>query len=197
MLSSIHPLGERTRNASWARTVSAYIVGSMVGGVALGTLATVVGFGVRMVLDERAAVAAIAAAALVAAWIDVRAAGRALPSWHRQVSEDWLATYRDWIYGFGFGAQLGFGLATYVTTAAVYLMVLVAALVGGVGGIVIGGAFGLARGVLILAGRRIESPSDLRNFHRRLNAAAAPIRTSTAAALAIAGIAATVSLATL
>ena len=38
MLASITPLGERGRGASWRRTVTAYVVASIVGGAAMGAL---------------------------------------------------------------------------------------------------------------------------------------------------------------
>ena len=37
--------------------------------------------------------------------------GRRLPSWRRQVNEDWLVGYRPWVVGGGFGLQLGAGVA--------------------------------------------------------------------------------------
>jgi len=43
------------------------------------------------------------------------------PGWpvHRQVDDGWLPRYRGWVYGAGFGLQLGLGVVTIVTTAAV------------------------------------------------------------------------------
>ncbi|HEV7196178.1 MAG TPA: hypothetical protein VGN19_09570, partial [Pedococcus sp.] len=43
MLSSISPLGERARNSRWWVTTTAYLVGSLAGGLALGGLAGLVG----------------------------------------------------------------------------------------------------------------------------------------------------------
>ena len=37
----------------------------------------------------------------------------------RQVNEDWIGRYRGWVYGAGFGAQLGLGFAVFVMTCAV------------------------------------------------------------------------------
>ena len=39
----------------------------------------------------------------------------------RQVNEAWLSKYRPWVYGGGFGWQIGAGVTTYVMTAAVPL----------------------------------------------------------------------------
>ena len=71
-------------------------------------------------------VALLAAAAVAAAGWELT--HRAVPSWHRQVNEDWLADFRGWVYGAGFGVQLGTGVVTIVTTAAVYLVWLTALL---------------------------------------------------------------------
>ena len=54
-----------------------------------------------------------------------------LPIHRRQVNERWLDQYRPWVYGAGFGWQIGTGLSTYITTAAVYLMVVLGALTAG------------------------------------------------------------------
>ena len=52
---------------------------------------------------------------------DLRLGGLRLPGPRRQVDERWLHRYRGWVYGVGFGFQLGFGLLTVVTTSTVYL----------------------------------------------------------------------------
>ena len=110
MLSSITPLGERGRHNRFAVTATAFVVGAMAGGAALGTLA---GFAGSLLPARPAAVDALLVAllALAGAWFDTRH----VPSIKRQVNEDWLGRYRGWVYGFGFGAQLGFGLVTVVT----------------------------------------------------------------------------------
>ena len=43
MLSSISPLGERARSSRWWLTTTAYLVGSLAGGLALGALASLLG----------------------------------------------------------------------------------------------------------------------------------------------------------
>ena len=67
---------------------------------------------------------------LSAALLD--ASGRRLPGVRRQVDDDWLRRYRGWVYGAGFGFQLGIGVVTIVTTAAVYATFALAALTGAV-----------------------------------------------------------------
>jgi len=43
MLASINPLGERARNRRWSLTVTAYLVGSVLGGAVMGALLGLVG----------------------------------------------------------------------------------------------------------------------------------------------------------
>ena len=53
--------------------------------------------------------------------IDARMFGSRVPGPRRQVDENWLATYRGWVYGAGFGAQLGVAFATIVTASATWI----------------------------------------------------------------------------
>ena len=170
MLSSITPLGERGRNNRFAVAAAFFIAGSLLGGAAIGFIAG--GLGQLVVPDQpTAAAAVIAALALIGAALDAHVAGLRLPTIKRQVDERWLQKYRGWVYGFGFGAQLGTGLATIVSSAAVYVMVAAALLTRSIAaGTVIGVTFGLVRGASILLTRRVGTPEELRRFHRRLAA---------------------------
>src|SRR5690349_7066116 len=135
MLSSISPLGERARATRWGTTVAAYLVGSVLGGLVLGgTVAAVGGLVPVGVRTSTPVMVGVGAVLLLFATLDVlaaRPAGRAprltLPSWQRQVDEQWLGRYRGWVYGLGFGAQLGLGVVTIITSSTVYAVVLVAA----------------------------------------------------------------------
>jgi hypothetical protein len=100
-----------------------------------------------------------------------RSAGwKGLWTLRRQVDDRWLTTYRGWVYGLGFGFQLGLGVATIVTTAAVYAWLLVVALAGSVtAGVVVGALFGLARALPVLAGARVHDGATLRRLHQRLH----------------------------
>ena len=62
----------------------------------------------------------------VAAASDARLGGFHLPFHSRQVNERWLDQFRPWVYGAGFGWQIGAGLVTYIKTAALYLMMVLA-----------------------------------------------------------------------
>jgi MFS family permease len=170
MLSSITPFGERGRNNRFSVVAWFFIAGSLLGGGAVGLVFGAIGE--RVVPDRPTAIgAAIVLLALVGAALDARVAGLRLPTIARQVDERWLQKYRGWVYGSGFGLQLGTGLATIVSSAAVYLMVVCALLTRSlVAGAVIGAVFGAVRGASILLARRVRTHDALRQFHRRLAA---------------------------
>jgi hypothetical protein len=171
MLSSITPFGERGRNARWWLTVSAFVVASMLGGAVSGSVFGIIGQALGATVDPSAAVlgALVVGVVGVALAFDLRGGTIPLPSWRRQVNEDWLTQYRGWIYGAGFGFQLGLGLVTFITAGAVYGTFGLALLSGSaLGGLVIGLAFGLTRGLSILTTAGVRQPADLRSFHRRM-----------------------------
>jgi hypothetical protein len=173
MLASIHPLGERARNSRWSTTATAYFAGSLAGGALLGAAAGALG----ELLGIRATRPAVVASCGLAAIVDLARRGRPVPSVHRQVDENWLARYRNWVYGAGFGFQLGLGVVTIVTTAAVYLTFVLALLSGSVAaGQLIGATFGLARAIPVIGLRGVRRPEQLRAAHRRYAGWAAPVR---------------------
>ena len=186
MLASITPLGQRGRNASWTRMVTFYVAASAVGGAALGTVlgaagSWLPGLGNRMSL----LVGVVAAAPAVA--LDLR--GRP-PSLRRQVDETWLNRYRDWVCGAGFGLQLGFGAATIVTSASLYLTWLLELLVASpAAGALIGLVFGLTRSVPILGNRHVVDADSLHRSHQRWQRALRLMQPATVVAEAAAGVA--------
>ena len=187
MLSSIHPLGERAKHNRFAVTATAFAVGATLGGALLGTVAGLVGLAVRALLDEGVALAVLACVALVAAFFEWR--GRALPSIPRQVDENWLNEYRGWVYGAGFGFQLGAGVLTYITSAAVYVTIAAAVLVGHLlAAVAIGAAFGLVRGLTLVPARRITDSGALVSFHRRLADTAGTVRAVSTSAIVVIGL---------
>ena len=162
MLSSITPLGERGRSSRWSVTVTAYVVASTVAGAVLGLTLGAVAAGFSAVgpgwLPGRGVLLAVAGLAAVGALLDSGVAGLRLPTVRRQVDEDWLVRYRGWVYGAGFGAQLGVGVVTIVTSSTVYLTWAVALLSASpVVGAVLGGVFGLVRALPVLTARRVTS----------------------------------------
>ena len=150
MLSSITPLGQRGRGGSWTRTVVAFWVGAMLAGsVLFGGLGLLgefflpvpVGWWVVLVIG-------------VAGALDLLK----VPPWgpRRQVNEDWLREFRDWVVGLGFGAQLGLGIVTIVTTWSVWALVLIAPAVGLGTSILMGLTFGVGRSVLLVWTRPVN-----------------------------------------
>jgi hypothetical protein len=190
MLGSITPLGERGRGRVWGRTVIALIAGGALGGVLIGALAGGVGETVVKLLHPSEGARVYALAAVLAAAFLMDVAGK-IPTPRRQVNEDWLNMYRDWVYGLGFGVQLGSGLATIVTTASIFALVGAAALAGSVAtGALVGGAFGLLRTATVLLGMRVstfEASAALALGVERLER---PAKIVTAAALASLSVAA-------
>ncbi|HZU60843.1 MAG TPA: hypothetical protein VE983_07735, partial [Solirubrobacteraceae bacterium] len=105
---------------------------------------------------------------------------RWLPSSRRQVNENWLGRYRGWVYGFGFGAQLGVGVATIVTSSAIYAAAIAALLSGGpAAGAAIGATFGAVRALALLPARSAIDRDGLISLHRRLGSWEAPSRQAT------------------
>ena len=147
MLTSISPLGERARASRWWLTTTAYVVSSLVGGLALGLVAALLGGLVPAPRRSSPAAYLLVAGALVGGLVlDLGVAGRHLPTWRRQVDRTWLDHYRGWVVGVGFGSQLGFGLVTIVTSATTYAVALLCALSGSPEvGLLVGGTFGLVR----------------------------------------------------
>ena len=170
MLSTITPLGESGRRNRWSVTAAWFIAGAVLGGATLGVGAAVLAAGVALVdLPVGDALGLVAPLAAVAIASDLGLGGFRLPAHTRQVNEAWLDQYRSWVYGGAFGWQIGVGLATYVTTAAVYLMLALAALTASpLAAFLIVAGFGLLRGLAVLLGARLTSPQRLMDLHRRL-----------------------------
>jgi hypothetical protein len=171
VLASITPLGERGRANSYVTTAASYFFGSTVGGVALGVLAGWVGVALRAVLpspSQGTVCVIVGSLSILAAALDLPRFKSLLPSIRRQVNEYWLDELRGPVYGFGFGIQLGFGVVTIVTTASVYLTILLAVVTGSFGwAVVVCGTFGCVRGAMVLLGCRVQTPIQLNQLNRR------------------------------
>ncbi|MGI8665290.1 MAG: hypothetical protein ACR2N4_04570 [Jatrophihabitans sp.] len=171
MVSAINPLSERGRGNRYPLTVAWFIAGSVAGGLLLGGCAAVPAWLLR-VLPDPAALLVAALGCLVTIAADRRVGGFALPSHPRQVNERWLMQYRRWLYASGFGFQIGTGFATYIMTAATYLLVFLAGLGGSPAfALLTGLVFGLVRGAAVLLSWRCRTPEALRALHRRLDRA--------------------------
>jgi hypothetical protein len=179
MLTSISPLGERARGNRFWLTAAAYAAGSLLGGTAVGAALGALGSPLVDALGSGVPYAVLAAAALLGVVLDTTGT---LPTIRRQVDERWLSTYRGWVYGFGFGVQLGIGVATIVTASTTYVAWGAALLSGSVaGGAAVGATFGLVRALPLLVTARVRTPGDLAELHRRVAGAARPVATATRA----------------
>ena len=170
MLASITPLGERGRQSTWAVTVTAFALGASAAGAGAGAALGAVGNAFVPAGGREAAVVGLLAAALA---LDLLAP--AVPGPRRQVNERWLDEYRGWVYGFGYGAQLGLGVTTIVSSAALYAALGAAFLAGPAGGAVIVGCFGAVRGLTPLAASHVRSPGQLMAVHRGLDRWRVPV----------------------
>ena len=171
MLSTITPIAERGRNHRYYSTATWFVLGAVLGGatLGLGTALLALGAGaLDLSATEALGVSAVLAAVSIAS--DLKLGGFRLPSHTRQVNEAWLDQFRSWVYGSGFGWQIGVGLATYVTTSAVYLMIAMAALTGSPAvAFAVATGFGLVRGLAVFVGRHVTTPDRLMALHRRLD----------------------------
>ena len=175
-------------------SVTAYVIGSVLGGLAIGAIAGGVGVAVAGVASVDDASALWFVAALAGAACVVEVLGTPIPSIRRQVNENWLGSYRGWVYGLGFGVQLGLGVLTVVTTASLYVVLIVSIIAGSLDvGILIGATFGLVRALPILTTARIRDAYGLRTHLARFAAGAARARRATAVAVAVVGVTAVVS----
>lgn len=177
MLSSISPVGEAARHQRWGITVTAYLLASTAAGALAGLAAGAVGQAATGAVGatETARLLGLALVAATGLVLDREVGGLRLPTWRRQVDEDWLVTYRGWVYGAGFGFQLGLGFATVVTRSVTYVALAGAALTASwQAGLAVGAVFGVVRGLPLLLAARLRTPERLRSFHRRLAAVARP-----------------------
>jgi len=190
MLSSIHPLGERARGNRWAVTVSAFTVGSTASGAVIGALLGLVGSTMRP--REDLALLVVGSLAVIGGGLDLL--GVRVPGPSRQVNERWIGSLRGTVYGFGFGAQLGAGIATFVVTWGVWVVYAAELLAAApFRGAVIGAVFGLGRAVAPLAAGWIDRPSHLTRFSGVMARFARPAHLITGATTAVVGVLAVLS----
>lgn len=169
MLSTLTPLSERSRGHRYPVTAAWFVAGACVGGACLGGVLAAMA-ALAGLADDRARAAAVVVGSVLTAMSDLRVARLALPRTRRQVDEGWIDRYRAWVYAGGFGWQIGAGVTTYITTAAVYLTVLAAAMTGRpTAAFMVGCGFGAARGLSLLLGARLGTPAAVRQFHARFD----------------------------
>lgn len=192
MLSTFTPMSERARGRRYWLTVVWFVVGAVIGGAALGGIAALAAFVVGAVAGVRsvAALGVLAVAFVIGGIWDLGFVQPALPHHRRQVNETWLRQFRRWFTASAFGAQIGFGFATYIMTAGVYLTVLCGALSGDpTTAFAVGVSFGATRGALVLVASRITTPTRLMSVHQRIEALREPVRIAVASTLVACGVA--------
>jgi hypothetical protein len=170
MLASINPLGERGRNQRYAVTVTSYVVASFSAGALLGASLGALGSVMPFSAPQLAIVVALLAT--LGLLLDRRLFGLRVPGPHRQVNEDWLSTYRGWVYGAAFGAQLGLAFTTIVATSATWLAFICAFASGSpIAGLIIGATFGLIRALPLFLTANAYEPATLNVRLRRVDQA--------------------------
>jgi sulfite exporter TauE/SafE len=176
MLASITPLGERGRHSRWGVTVTAFLLGATIASAGLGALAGALGaLAVPDSVDLGARLAALAGVGLLAAAFDAR--GDRVPGPRRQVNEDWLVTFRGWVYGLGYGVQLGLGITTVISSAALYVALIAAVATGDPArGALVLACFGAVRGAILLGTAGVRRPEQLISLDARLRLWRAPVR---------------------
>jgi hypothetical protein len=163
-------------------TTAAYAAGCALGGATTGLVLGAVGSS----LPPLPVLLVAGTACLLAALADL--APGWLPVGRRQVDERWLGDYRGWVYGFGFGVQLGLAVVTVVSSAATFAVLAVALLTQSpVAGALVGLVFGAARAVPALLVRRVDSPQRLRRLGHDVERHAPAAARATVVALAAGG----------
>jgi hypothetical protein len=178
MLSQLTPVGEASRGYRYRTTASWFVLGAVVGGATIGAVMAALAAAVSAIGVTSTALLGIAAGlAALGATVDSGVLGFMPPFFKRQVNEYWLSKYRAWVYGSGFGWQIGAGVTTYIMTAAVFVTIAFGALTAGpVAAMVLGVVFGLARGLAVLLTARSRSTTELFALHRRFDALGEPVR---------------------
>ncbi len=184
MLASITPLGERGRGSHWGITMTAFALAATVVGAGAGALLGLLGDGVLgSGVSEQARLLVLAGGLLLAVVVDLAGA---VPGPRRQVDERWLDAFRGWVYGAGFGAQLGAGVTTVVSSAATYAAGLAAFLTGSAGaGAIILGCFGAVRGLTPLIAAHVRRPDQLIALHAAIDRRRGAVRAGVPILLAL------------
>jgi hypothetical protein len=124
MLSTITPMGEASAATASGRPRHGSSSATL-GGVGLGAgRGAPRSWAVGLSETKRSLVVALC---VLAAAADAQLFGLRIPYHRRQVNELWLDDYRSWVYSAGFGFQIRLGLATYIMSSAVVLLVALAA----------------------------------------------------------------------
>ena len=178
MLSQLTPVGEASRGYRYRTTATWFVAGAVVGGATLGAVMAALAAAVSALGATSTTLLGIAAGlAVLGAAVDSGVLGFAPPFFKRQVNEYWLGRYRAWVYGSGFGWQIGAGVTTYIMTAAVFVTVALGALTAGPWAALASAcASASARGLAVLLTARRRTTAELFALHRRFDALGEPVR---------------------
>jgi MFS family permease len=171
MVSAINPMSEHSRGNRYWITACWFIAGSLIGGAVLGGIGALGAAFIGMIPVTSSVTLLLAAlSCLICRLSDSGSVAFRLPGHPRQVNERWLSDYRRWAYACGFGVQIGFGFATYIMTAAVYLVTALGALSGSpLLASAVGVCFGAIRGIGVWLTFRVRDSAALFDLHRRLD----------------------------
>lgn len=189
MVSSLHPLGERARGNRWGVTISWFVAGAVSAGALVGGAAATAGLVFTGVVGSWSGwLPLVLAAVAIGGALDLM--GIRPPGPHRQVNENWIGTFRGWVYGGAFGAQIGSGVMTYIVTWGVYAMLLASfATASPTAGLLIGAVFGLGRSAAPLVAGWIDRPSRLPVLMERMARSMGTVALVTSGGLALVGVA--------
>ncbi len=168
MVETITPVvyGGRAR---WIGGLMLHVAGATITAAAFGALLGAVGEALGAPFG-RAGLVALAALALVYAAGTLPRVPVAIPQLRRQVPDWWRTFFSPGVTAFLYGAGLGIGFLTFVSTGALVVVSLAAALSGSAAaGAVVVGAFGLARGTSAIVAANVRSPEDGRRLVDRLS----------------------------
>jgi len=185
MLGSITPLGERGRGSRWSLTVAAYVAGSVIAATAFGAALGAIG-SLWPGVPANGRLVLLGSVVSVGLALDLHFLGTRLPTVRRQVDERWRTSYRGWVWGLGYGGQLGVGVVTIVTTSTVYAVWAAAMLSGrAVAGVTIGATFGVARALPVFSVAGVHRPDQLLRVDATLSRLASPAGAATYLAAAM------------
>ena len=197
MLTSITPLGEQGRGNRWAVTTTAYAAGCLLGGSVTGLVLGAVGAVLPSLPVLVLAGAALGFVSASRPWVRVAvtdlAASGTLRVTGRQAAGAVPAVALVALAGAVAvlttrRVQLGLGVVTVVTSAATYAVLVLAVLTqSALGGLLVGGVFGLARAVPAVLLGRSQAHADILSTAAGLERQAAAAARATAAALFAAG----------
>lgn len=183
--AQIHPLGERSRGNIWGVTMTAFTAASIAAGAALTGILGLLGS--LIPADSGAPIWLAAILAGTAGILDLSPLKPWTPK--RQVNENWIRSFRGWVYGAGFGVQLGLGFTVFVMSWGYWAMLAIALLSGSASlGALLGAVFGLGRGLLLLLSRTSTTPEKLATFHQRMASSRNRVFGATGIATAVAAL---------